>query len=32
MRVDYRPENINTLQLLDYIKSRDMHAELVGGI
>lgn len=32
MLVDYHPENVNTLQVLDYVKSKGVHAELVGGI
>lgn len=32
MLVDYSPDNVNTMQVLDYVKNNGVHAELVGGI
>ena len=32
MVVDYLPDNVNTMQVLDYVKNKGVHAELVGGI
>ncbi len=32
MLVDFSPEAINSLQVLDYVKSKGVHAELIGGV
>ncbi|MCW8929852.1 MAG: heavy-metal-associated domain-containing protein [Gammaproteobacteria bacterium] len=32
MLVDFSPENINSMQVLDYVKNKGVHAELIGGI
>lgn len=32
MLVDYLPDNIDTMQVLNYVTSKGLHAELVGGI
>jgi len=32
MLVDFSPENISSLQVLDYVKSKGVHAELIGGV
>lgn len=32
MLVDYSPESVNMMQVLDYVKNKGVHAQLVGGI
>lgn len=32
MMIDFSPENINSVQVLNYVKSKGVHAELIGGI
>ena len=32
MLVDFSPENVNSMQVLGYVKNKGVHAELVGGI
>ena len=32
MLVDYAPESVNMMQVLDYVKNKGVHAQLVGGI
>ncbi|NOQ78617.1 MAG: heavy-metal-associated domain-containing protein [Gammaproteobacteria bacterium] len=32
MLVDYSPESVNMMQVLEYVKNKGVHAQLVGGI
>lgn len=32
MLIDYSPDSVNMMQVLDYVKNKGVHAELVGGI
>ena len=32
MLVDYLPDNVDTMQVLNYVKNKGVNAELVGGI
>ena len=32
MLVDFLPDSVNSLQVLNYVKSKGVHAELIGGI
>ena len=32
MLIDFSPEDVNSLQVLDYVKNKGVHAELIGGI
>ncbi|MCU7940146.1 MAG: heavy-metal-associated domain-containing protein [gamma proteobacterium symbiont of Bathyaustriella thionipta] len=32
MLVDYSPESVNMTQVLEYVKNKGVHAQLVGGI
>ncbi len=32
MMVDFAPDSINSLQVLNYVKNKGVHAELIGGI
>jgi len=32
MLIDFSPEAVNSLQVLNYVKNKGVHAELIGGI
>lgn len=32
MLVDFSPESVNSMQVLDYVKNKGVHAELIGGL
>ena len=32
MLIDFSPEDVNSLQVLNYVKSKGVHAELIGGV
>ncbi len=32
MLIDFSPEDVNSSQVLDYVKNKGVHAELIGGI
>ena len=32
MLIDFSPEDVNSMQVLDYVKNKGVHAELIGGI
>lgn len=32
MLIDFSPENVTSVEVLNYVKNKGVHAELIGGI